>query len=271
VRRWAAWNEQFRTAQNPDRNTEYLLYQSMVGAWPIDVERIARYMEKATREAKQRTSWINPNDEFDKALHRFMESIYGHRQFIADLEAFVQELIAPGRISALAQVLLKLTAPGIPDLYQGMELWNLSLVDPDNRRPVDYAVRRQLLSEVASIDVEEVMKRSDEGFPKLWVTYHALRIRRAYPESLGERGEYFEIEPKGEKGAHVVAFRRGRNVITVVPRLVLSLNGDWGDTTIEIPSGEWKNELTGETISKQSLRMQDAFRRFPVALLVRER
>ena len=115
------------------------------------------------------------------------------------------------------------------------------------------------------------MKRSDEGLPKLWVTHHALRIRRAYPESLGERGEYCEIEPKGGKSAHVVAFRRGRNVITVVPRLVLSLDGDWEDTTIEIPTGEWRSELTGETLKLGTLRMQDAFRRFPVALLVRER
>jgi (1->4)-alpha-D-glucan 1-alpha-D-glucosylmutase len=213
VKRWAAWNEQFRTVQNPDRNTEYLLYQSMVGAWPIEIERMARYMEKATREAKQRTSWINPNDEFDRALQHFIEGIYGHRQFIADLEAFAQELITPGRVSALAQILLKLTAPGIPDIYQGMELWNLSLVDPDNRRPVEYDVRRQLLSEVASVGVDEVMKRSDEGLPKLWVTYHALRIRNAYPESLGERGEYVEIEPKGRKSPHIVAFRRCRSMV----------------------------------------------------------
>ena len=157
-------------------------------------------------------------------------------------------LVEPGRVNALAQTLLKLTAPGVPDLYQGTELWDLSLVDPDNRRPVDYELRRRLLSELEGATPEQLWARVEEGLPKLWLIRQALTWRRRQPELFGPQGDYQPLLAKGGRAAHVVAFARGNAVVTVVPRLVLGLNGDWGDTTLELPAGAWRNELTGDEV-----------------------
>jgi (1->4)-alpha-D-glucan 1-alpha-D-glucosylmutase len=138
VRRWAARNERHRRGGWPDRNTEYLLYQTLVGAWPLEVDRALTYMEKAIREAKVHTSWTHMNPDYEEAVRGFVTDVLSDPEFTSDLAAFVAPLVQPGRVNALAQTLLKLTAPGVPDLYQGTEVWNLSLVDPDNRRPVDY-------------------------------------------------------------------------------------------------------------------------------------
>ena len=128
----------FKTGQFPDRNTEYFLYQTLIGAWPICTDRLLAYMEKAVREAKQHTSWTQQNKEFEDALRNFIERILESREFVEDLEAMVGEVLAAGRVNSLAQTLIKFTAPGVPDTYQGSELWDLRLVDPDNRTPVDY-------------------------------------------------------------------------------------------------------------------------------------
>jgi (1->4)-alpha-D-glucan 1-alpha-D-glucosylmutase len=269
VQRWAALNDRYRRAGWPDRNAEYLLYQTLVGAWPIGVERATAYMEKAVREAKVHTSWTNINGAYEEALHAFVAAVLTDEAFLADLEAFVMPLVEPGRVNALSQTLIKLTAPGVPDLYQGTELWDLSLVDPDNRRPVDYNQRRRLLAKLLGATPEVIWAQREEGLPKLWVIRQALSLRRRQPELFGPRGDYQPLRARGARAEHVVAFARGTGAITVVPRLGLGLNGDWANTTLELPPGQWRNELTGDDTSGGMVRLADLFERFPVCLLAR--
>jgi len=268
VSRWSKLNEPYRDGL-PDRNTEYLLYQTLVGAWPIEAERILAYMEKASREAKTHTSWNQPNSVYASALRALVEGILHHPRFKADLESFVEPLIEPGRINSLAQTLIKLTAPGIPDFYQGSELWDLSLVDPDNRRPVDYYLRRRLLSQLECLTPEQVWNRPDKGVPKLWLTRQTLKLRHGKklfaPEDI-----YRALSSRGKKSAHVVAFTRGDSVITIVPRLILKTGGRWADTTVELPPGQWHNEFTDETFNGGDVRVTSLLKRFSVALLTRE-
>ncbi len=178
VRRWAELNDRYRRENLPDRNAEYLIYQTLVGAWPIETDRLLAYMEKASREAKTHTSWTNPNPIYDDALRAFIEGIMSHSPFITDLEQFVKPLIEPGRINSLAQTLLKLTTPGVPDFYQGTEVWDLSLVDPDNRRPVDYHKRRRLLAKMKHMTVDQIWSHIEDGLPKMWLIRHVLKLRQ---------------------------------------------------------------------------------------------
>lgn len=270
LRRWSALNERHRQENMPDRNAEYLFYQTLVGAWPIDAERATAYMEKASREAKAYTSWTDPNPGYEAALRAFVEGVLSDAAFQAELESFVGPLIEPGRVISLAQTLLKLTTPGVSDLYQGTELWDLSLVDPDNRRPVDYRRRRRLLAELDSMTPETVWQRVDDGLPKLWVIRQALALRRRRPQLFGPQGSYQALSARGAKANHVVAFAREESVVTVVPRLVLRLSGTWGDTTLKLPTGGWRSELTGESLSGGEVRLTELLKRFPVALLSRE-
>ena len=269
VERWTELNERYRSGGFPDRNAEYLLYQTLVGTWPIETERVVAYMEKASREAKMHTSWTHPKADYETALREFVKGISNDRKFKADLETFVKPLIEPGRVNSLAQTLIKLTAPGVPDFYQGSELWDLSVVDPDNRRPVDYALRRRLLSELDGMTAEEIWSRIDEGLPKLWVIRQALKLRQCR-QLLGPESGYHSLVARGEKSAHVVAFARGERAITVVPRLVLKLGGSWGDTTVELPCGRWHHTFTDEIFNGGELRIANLLKRFPVALLSRE-
>ena len=270
VQRWSARNERLRVNDAPDRNAEYLLYQTLVGAWPIDEERISQYMLKAVREAKQRTSWTSPNAEYESALQGFISGALADEEFVNDLRAFVDSITSAGWITSLAQALLKLTAPGVPDIYQGCDLWDLSLVDPDNRRPVDYALRQRLLGELEGLSPEDIWARRDEGLPKLWLTQRALATRRAQVAAFGPRGTYEPLIAQGAKAAHVVAFMRGGAVASIAPRLVIGLGDDWGDTSLDLPAGRWRNALTGEQRAGGPLWLGEALRRFPVALLVRE-
>jgi (1->4)-alpha-D-glucan 1-alpha-D-glucosylmutase len=270
VRRWMRRNERHRTDGKPDRNAEYLLYQTLVGAWPLPAERAAAYMEKGAREAKVHTSWTRQDDAYEEALKSFVERVLGDRDFVTDLEGFVAPLVEPGRISSLAQVLLKLTAPGVPDTYQGTELWDLSLVDPDNRRPVDFELRRRLLRELeGGMTPEQILARMDEGLPKLWVIRQALHLRRRQPDWFGAEAGYFPLQARGAKAAHALAFARGRGVVAVVPRLLIGLGGDWGDTVLPLTEGRWRNELTGEDVPGGERRLADLLANFPVALLSR--
>jgi (1->4)-alpha-D-glucan 1-alpha-D-glucosylmutase len=271
VERWSERNRRHKVDDLPDRNAEYLLYQILVGAWPIDVDRATEYMLKATREAKAHTSWTEPVPAYEEALKAFIAGILGDREFVSDLLGFVEPLIGPGRINSLSQALLKLTAPGVPDVYQGTELWDMSLVDPDNRRAVDYAARRKLLADLdAGLSPEEILHRTDDGLPKLWVTRQTLHLRRDRPELFGIDGAYEPIEPSGTKAAHVVAYGRGGGCVVVVPRLPIKLGGDWGDTALAIPSGLWTNLFTGEACEGGEARVGRLLDRFPVALLVRK-
>jgi (1->4)-alpha-D-glucan 1-alpha-D-glucosylmutase len=269
VQRWAALTEPYRRDGFPDRNLEYLLYQTLVGAWPLETQRAVAYMEKAAREAKTHTSWTKPNPAYESALRAFVEGILNSRDFTAELETFTRPLVELGRINSLAQILLKLTAPGIPDFYQGTDVWNLSLVDPDNRRPVDYTLRRRLLADLKGMTPDEIWRRIDDGFPKLWVIRQTLKLRRERRQFAPEDG-YRPLVCGGSKSGHVVAFARGDRAVTVVPRLVLKLGGSWGDTTVELPPGRWHNAFTDETFNGGALRAANLLSRFQVALLWRE-
>ncbi len=266
VRRWSDQNEQYRREGVPDRNAEYLLYQTLVGTWPIEKERVLAYMEKAVREAKVHTSWIDQDEEYEGHLQGFISAVLDDHEFRSDMEGFVAPLVGPGRVNSLAQALLKLTAPGVPDLYQGTELWDMSLVDPDNRRPVDFELRQRLLAETRGLSLEQIMERADEGLPKLWMTHKALELRKRFAETCLSGG-YRPLWASGRKRSHVVAFLRGERLLTVVPRLILSLKGEWEDTMLELPEGLWRNQLTGESFSGPEIPVRDVLAGFPVALL----
>ncbi len=155
-------NARFKTNGLPDRNTEYFFYQTMIGAWPISEERLQTYMVKAAREAKEQTSWTQQNKEFEDALQRVHRPVLQSREFVADLETLVGRVNHAGHVNSLAQTLLHFTAPGVPDTYQGGELWDYRLVDPDNRTPVDYDLRQRMLNELkAGMNASEIMKRED--------------------------------------------------------------------------------------------------------------
>jgi (1->4)-alpha-D-glucan 1-alpha-D-glucosylmutase len=269
-RRWSRRNAAFRTGDFPDRNTEYFLYQTMVGAWPISPDRLVAYMEKAAREAKVKTSWVQQNKDFEVALRSFIENILSSEAFVADLEAFVRRVLHPGRINSLAQSLLKFTSPGVPDTYQGGELWDLSLVDPDNRRPVDYAMRRQMLKELRGVEVEEVMRRIDEGMPKLWLVHKSLSLRKERPEWFSAASAYTPLIADGPKSEHAVAFLRAGHLAAIAPRWSLKLGASWGKTTLDLPQGLWRNRFTGDEVTGGRLQLHKVLERFPVALLTRE-
>jgi (1->4)-alpha-D-glucan 1-alpha-D-glucosylmutase len=317
VARWRALNASKKVAVDgapaPDANDEYLLYQTLVGAWPIAPydratfgefrERIAAYMQKATKEAKVHTSWINPNHEYDAALRQFVEALlsdWPDDPFRADIEVFQQQTSFHGRLNSLSQTLLKLTAPGVPDLYQGSELWDLSLVDPDNRRPVDYTTRRALLDELcAQIEergwdlralAQQLLDNAHDGRVKLFVIERTLQLRRHY-QGLFADGAYIPLAATGPHREHVCAFARvqgDRQVLVVVPRLTLRLTGGeealplgplWDDTRLDLPEqivgGRYRNLFTGAIVDayRRPAMMQPSvaqiLRHFPVALLER--
>lgn len=270
VARWRERSRPHRRSDRPDVAAEYLLYQTLVGAWPIAPERAVAYMEKAAREAKRWTSWRRPDRVYEAALRSFVEAVMADSALLSDIESFVTPLIQPGRINSLAQLLLKLAAPGVPDLYRGTELWDLSLVDPDNRRPVDWELRRRLLRELDGLGAEEVWRRADESLPKLWVIQKTLALRRRLPAAFGAEGHYRPLVVRGSRAQHAVAFSRSDAVAAVVPRLVLGLDGDWSDTSIALPAAGWHNQLTGERLDGGATPLATLLARFPVALLSRE-
>lgn len=324
VNRWSRWNATKKTLVEdqpaPDRNDEYLLYQSLIGAWPMESpgglqpfppeefsrfrERVLAYMHKATLEAKVHTSWVNPNEAYDRAVNDFvMQSLDSRRKnrFLADLQAFQRRVAFFGRWNSLSQVLLKLACPGVPDFYQGTELWDLSLVDPDNRRPVDYPERRAILAELKQrVDssvrdlvplARELLETSWDGRLKLYLMWRTLQFRRQAP-LIFSGGSYVPLEGRGEKKAHLLAFARtfGEDSIVVgVPRLVVGLLGGkeepplgetaWKDTRLRVPEGwigrRYGNLFTGEELTVQNgaegagVFLRDLFGNFPVALLER--
>jgi (1->4)-alpha-D-glucan 1-alpha-D-glucosylmutase len=267
VRAWSQKNDHHRTQFKPDRNLEYFYYQTLVGAWPIDVRRMRSYLLKAAREAKQHTSWTTPNDDYEAALKKFVEGTMEDNQFLTSVEAFSKELQQWGRVNSLAQTLLKLTVPGVPDIYQGSDLWDLRLVDPDNRTAVDFSVRREMLGQLNDLKAENVLERWDEGVPKLWTIHRALSVRKAHPE-IFDSGSYEPLMATGPMAQHAMGFVRGGAIVTIVPRLVLTLADNWNNTSLEIPAGKWQNALTGETVSGGCRDLAELLKQFPVALLV---
>lgn len=258
IQRWITMNS-FQ-----DRNAEYLFYQTLIGAWPIDQDRILRYMEKAIKEAKEHTSWTKPHPDYENSLRTSIQNALQNTAFMDDLKAFAEKLIHPGRINSLAATLLKLTAPGIPDIYQGCELWNLTLVDPDNRSPVDFNHRKHLLNSL-NLSPEEILQKMDEGLPKLYLIQKTLTLRKQRPDLFTT---YTPLYAQGEKNKHVISFLRASTLITIVPRFPLRLNNNWENTTLDIPPGTWHNIFTNDTLNGgRPIPLPELLSRFPVALL----
>lgn len=255
--------------RTPDRHAEYLLYQTLIGAWPLPQERCWQYMLKACREAKIRTSWHEPNTGYEENIRGFVDGVYHTPEFIESLEAFVAPLILPGRINSLAQALIKMIAPGVPDFYQGCELWDLSLVDPDNRRPVDFELRGQLLKRCRSLSADEAVEEWDSGLPKIWMTTRLLALRRRRPSDFLPQSGYQPLVAQGAHLGNLLAFRRGENLIAVVPRFSMTVNGDWADTLLPLPRGVWVNAFTDARL-QGGVSPADLFGAFPVALLTRD-
>ena len=266
VQRWQEMTAAYRS-EEVDSGTQWFLFQTLVGAWPISLDRLKNYMQKAMREAKVRTSWVANNAEYEDALNEYLRALLKDKAFVGDLEAFVADVTPAGRINSLTQTLLKHTAPGVPDLYQGGELWDLSLVDPDNRRPVDYACRIRLLDEVMNLKPAEIMARMNEGLPKLWIIYRALVLRKEHPEWFGAAAGYEPVHATGADAERVIAYRRGDALLTVAQRW--SRSGPIEDAALELPPGKWRNHLTGEDYDGGRQAVSSLLQIFPVALLMR--
>ncbi|MBY0430917.1 MAG: malto-oligosyltrehalose synthase, partial [Rhodospirillales bacterium] len=296
--RWARLNQVFKQEVNgqaaPDANDEYLLYQTMLGAWSDDsdlVGRLCAAMEKSLREAKRHTSWSHFNPAYEQAVLDFVRRIAEtdrKNPFLEDFKALQTRLSRLGEVYGLGQTLLKLTVPGVPDIYQGCELWQLALVDPDNRRPVDYARRRHLLDQ-AKASTADPASGWAEGLPKLRLIHRALTYRKEQ-SALFEQGEYRPLTVRGDKAPHVLAFARlleNKAVLVAVPLMLARLwpeaqrmpplGAAWKGTGIEVPGqvafGRFHNLLTGEELSPhprrgaQVLGGDDVFRSFPVAMI----
>ena len=270
IDRWSDSTRKYRSGDVLDRGTEYFYYQTLVGAWPISLDRITAYMQKAMREAKERTTWVANNKEYEDALNSFIEKTLSDATFTAAVDAFVNGIKSAGWINSLSQTLLKHVSPGVPDLYQGAELWDLSLVDPDNRRPVDYELRRTLLKDIHTLSPSQILERFDDGLPKLWTIHRALTLRRERPNWFGETAGYTPLLAKGKRAEFAIAFLRGSSVVAVAPRWSIGLQNDWGDTTLELPKGSWRNRLTGEQIAGGEMLMADLLHEFPIGLLTAE-
>ena len=267
VTRWSQRASRHRSGPWPDRPTEYLLWQTLVGAWPLSWERAVSYLEKATREAKRHTSWLTPDPSYEAAIASFVQGVLADEELTDDLQGFVTSIEPAAQRLSLARTLLKLTAPGVPDLYQGTELWEHSLVDPDNRRPVDYTARRALLQQARDASPELALRGAAEGLPKLWLIRRVLHARRRQPRWF--EGAYRRVAVSGAEAERVIAFARGEELVVLAPRWT-ARPLRWGDTRIEVPDGAWVNVLTGEEVDGgRPLAMERAWARFPVALLAR--
>lgn len=259
------WRERARRGWGdvaPDRVFEYAAWQTLVGAWPLPRERAERWAEKATREARQRTSWRRPDAGYEAARTAWLANVYADRWLVDEVARFAALLAPMGDRNALAQLLLKLTAPGVPDIYQGTELRDDSLVDPDNRRPVDLARRRARLFELGDTPP------ADLDGAKLWTIRRVLEVRRADPARFD--GGYQPLAAAGPHAHRVFAFARtngARTSITVVPRLTGGADG-WRDTTLVLPPGTWHSVLANETVAGGRHPVAALWRQFPTAFLV---
>ena len=247
--------------------TEYLMWQTLAGAWPVSAGRLREYLTKAMREAKTRTSWTDPDEAYESAVLGFAGTVLDDPELTAGIAAFAGRAAADARVNALGAKLVQLTMPGVADVYQGCELAGLSLVDPDNRRPVDFVRRRQLL---AALDAAASRAPGPESLDeeKLLVTSRALRLRRDHPDWFA--GSYRPLVADGPAARHAVAFQRGGHAVTVVTRLPAGLRrrGGWGGTVLPLPEGDWMDILNGAGYSGTRPLLSSLTRKLPVALLV---
>ena len=289
ARRWKRWNEKHKRsvkgALAPDRNDEYLIYQTLLGAWPIDIDRLKRYLTKAAREAKIHTSWIAPDQEYEDALLGFAGAILDSSQpsqFLSQFLALQNRIAFYGAINCLSQTLLKMTAPGIPDFYQGTTRWDLRLVDPDNREAPD-AADLELPGDV----IAEMLENWQDGRVKTWLIGKTLCFRKRNPR-LFNSGQYIPLAGRGRAAEHAVAFVQRHGdlaALVIVPRFIMGFSAlekyplgrrVWQDAHVVLPPGlrmQWKNNLTGDVIQATNtngenvMYLSDALRSFPVALL----
>jgi (1->4)-alpha-D-glucan 1-alpha-D-glucosylmutase len=316
VRRWQHMNRDLKTAIEdmaaPDANEEYLLYQTLLGAWPLDaagelpqsfVQRIQEYMVKALREAKIHSSWLNPDEEYEQATRDFISKVLEpDGGFTKDFVEFQAPIARAGMFNSLSQTLLKITVPGVPDFYQGTEIWDFSLVDPDNRRPVDYEHRKRLLDSLRDEGAgartslaDDLLRSPTDGRVKMFVTTGALNYRQNNRD-LFERGEYLPLQPVGERERHVVSFARrigDKTAIVIATRFFTRLTHGapvgreaWGDTAILMNdelSGSYRDVFTGRgvcarkrpdgneggAVGADELPLSEALAHLPVALLER--
>lgn len=252
----------------------YLALQAAVGAWPIDAERLTAFLVKAAREASQHTTWTDTDDAYEDAL----AAVAGHLTSGPGGEAvsrFVAGIARAGWSNSLAQLVLRLTSPGVPDIYQGTETWHLRLVDPDNRVPPDWPALAAQLTRAATCDVAEAWARPDDGLIKTAVLARVLAVRAERPSAFGPGASYVPLEPEGSRADHAVAYCRGpaggeAEVVVAVTRLPLTLADDWADTTLPLPDGEWVDALRPErTLSGGRRPASDIFAGLPVAVLTR--
>ncbi|MBB4683078.1 malto-oligosyltrehalose synthase [Amycolatopsis jiangsuensis] len=259
VRRWTAR----RGIDEPALNL--LAWQTLVGAWPISPARLRDYLDKAAKESKLRTTWTDHDEEFERAVAAWPDEVLGDAELAADVEAFVARVRGAGWSNSLGQKLVQLAGPGVPDVYQGTELWDHSLVDPDNRRAVDYSVRREILARVRAGEQPGI---DESGAAKLLVVHRALTLRRDRPELFTG---YRPLHAEGAAADHLLAFERGERLTVAVTRLPLGLerSGGWRDTVLPLRDGGWTDVLTGRAVG-DAPRAAALFDRYPVALLVRE-
>ncbi|GAB7052724.1 malto-oligosyltrehalose synthase [Catenuloplanes indicus] len=264
-REWTAMATRWTEASGfGDPSLAHLLWQTAVGAWPIERERLKAYVEKAAREAGTSTSWTDPNADFERALANLVDRVYDDSELCREISEFAESITFSGWVNSLGQKVVQLAMPGIPDVYQGTELWDNSLVDPDNRRPVDFAARRAMLER---IDGGELPGIDPSGAAKLLVTSRTLRARRDRPELFTG---YTPLHVEGPAAAHAIAFDRG-GACVVATRLPMGLarQGGWGETSLKLPDREYIDSFTGRDYSGSRLTLAEVLDTYPVALLIR--
>jgi (1->4)-alpha-D-glucan 1-alpha-D-glucosylmutase len=285
VQRWTRMNHSRKVSSAPDANDEYLLYQTLLGAWPLHAaqepnfgDRIKTYMRKAAREAKRQSSWLEQNHEYEDAVDQFVDAILtGPSDFLTNFCKLHERVAFYGAVNSLSQTLLKICSPGVPDFYQGTTEWDFSLVDPDNRRPPAIQARIDFPS-----DVSQLLQNWKNGQVKSFLIHKALQFRREHSD-LFRRGDYIPLQGESRASEHTVSFARvyrDQRALVVVPRFVLGFSAlekwpvggrIWKDSSIALPpemTGSWVNVLTGETVRGDGpLAVADLLRTFPVALL----
>ncbi|MEO8511499.1 MAG: hypothetical protein ABI534_09680, partial [Chloroflexota bacterium] len=275
----ASWSEAAARHGRPDRPTEYLAWQTIVGAWPISADRAWEYLRKAVREAKLHTRWTNPDASYEDDLEAWLRGLLADPSVTTLVAAFVADLEPAAHATSLSQTLLRFTAPGIPDTYAGTELWSHALVDPDNRRPIDYERRRSLLERARTASAADAWTdatggpaeaggaAAEAGLAKLFLVHRALELRARLLDAFV--GDYRPLETDGAHADRVVAFARGKAVVSVAPRLLISvLRHGWGDTRLVLPDGTWRNVLDGREHAGR-VAVGNLLADFPVALLER--
>jgi (1->4)-alpha-D-glucan 1-alpha-D-glucosylmutase len=265
------WMRMHPRETGPDANEQILIYQSLLGAWPIEADRLKQYVTKALREAKRNTKWTEINEEYERSVLAFVDTLYASEDFLSDFESLQKKVAYYGALSSLSQLVLKATSPGVPDFYRGTEFWDLSLTDPDNRRPVDFSLRMDALRDLqGQPNVQELLNHWPDGRLKMYLTQKLLHFRREHSE-LFLQGEYIPLRVKGALSNHVVAFARRLHqqwCIVAVGRLYASLAEGWHDTEIELPAeapSSWRNVFTGAEVASPDCSV--LFKDLPVAVL----